>query len=168
LFNRFVSNKFLGLGFRLVLGGLLLAVSIGTLSKIGTIATSVSSLNILPDNISHVCGTALPWVEFVVVYCLILGLLTRIAAGLSIVMVINFISANAISIARGIGTGCGHCTGQVPVLSHPVALVINVLMLIMAVQLVLHKERWLSVDSWLSSLLGGKEFNLSKNQDKKP
>jgi uncharacterized membrane protein YphA (DoxX/SURF4 family) len=158
LLNRFFGNRFLGLGFRLALGGILLAVSVGTLPRIGTIATSVSSLNILRGSISYICGIALPWVEFIVGYCLILGLLTKVASGLSILMVVSFISANVVSIAHGSTVGCPYCPGQDLVLSYPSALAINVLMLIMAVQLLFHKEKWLSVDSWLSSLLRGKEI----------
>jgi uncharacterized membrane protein YphA (DoxX/SURF4 family) len=156
-----VRHPATGIVLRLALGALFIIAAVAKLlAGASTLNSYISTLNIAPPNISHTLAVALPYVEFVVGYCLTIGLLTRLAAGLGLALIIGFIYANILAIVRGIDGGC-HCFGETLGFSHPVDLAINVLMAIAAVQAIWFDKRngFLKLDTWLSSFV--------KNHDKK-
>jgi uncharacterized membrane protein YphA (DoxX/SURF4 family) len=65
---------------RLVLGGVLLVAGGLKLNKPTDSANAVAAYKILPANIAHLVGYALPWLEVAIALLLIVGILVRPAA----------------------------------------------------------------------------------------
>jgi uncharacterized membrane protein YphA (DoxX/SURF4 family) len=95
---------------RLVLGGVLLAAGGLKLFKPTESANAVAAYKVLPTNLSHVVGYALPWLEVAIALLLILGYLIRPAAVVSGLIMIVFVAAIASVWARGMLIDCG-CFG---------------------------------------------------------
>ena len=75
---------------------------------------AVRAYRILPESIVPIVGHLLPILEIVVGACLVLGLLTRMVALLSALMLAAFIIGIASAWARGLQIECG-CFGEEPV-----------------------------------------------------
>lgn len=96
---------------RLVLAGVLIVA--GGL-KIGTPALSVQSVKayeLLPDSIATVVGHVLPILEIVIGVLLVVGLLTRVMAVASALLMLAFVIGIASAWARGLRIDCG-CFGS--------------------------------------------------------
>ena len=144
-----------GIVLRVALGALFIVAAVAKLlAGASTLSSYISTLNITSQSFSHTLAVALPYAEFVVGYCLTIGLLTRLAASLGFVMIIGFIYVNILAIIRGIDGGC-HCFGEFFRFSHPVDLVINGFMIIAAVHVIWFDKlnRLLKLDTWLSSFI---------------
>jgi len=96
--------------FRLILGAVLVvAGGIKALSPADS-ASAVASYKILPTQIAHIFGYALPWLEIAIGLLLIIGLSVRFAAITGGVVMVMFIGAIISVWARGILIDCG-CFG---------------------------------------------------------
>ena len=95
---------------RLVLGGVLLTAGGLKVFKPTESANAVAAYKVLPTNLSHVVGYALPWLEVAIALLLILGYLIRPAAVVSGLIMIVFVAAIASVWARGMLIDCG-CFG---------------------------------------------------------
>jgi uncharacterized membrane protein YphA (DoxX/SURF4 family) len=73
-------------------------------------AGAVAAYKILPTDIAHLIGYALPWLEVALGILLIIGLTTRLAAIAGTAVMIIFIAAIISVWARGILIDCG-CFG---------------------------------------------------------
>ena len=73
--------------------------------------TAVRAYQLLPVSAVDAVGRALPMVEIVVGVCLVLGLLTRISAAVSALLLLAFIIGIASVWSRGILIDCG-CFGD--------------------------------------------------------
>lgn len=95
---------------RLVLGGVLLAAGGLKVLKPTESANAVAAYKILPTNVAHLVGYALPWLEVALALLLIVGFMVRPAAVLSGLIMIVFAIAIASVWARGMLIDCG-CFG---------------------------------------------------------
>ena len=95
---------------RLVLGGVLLAAGGLKVLKPTESANAVAAYKILPTNVAHLTGYALPWLEVALALLLIVGFMVRPAAVLSGLIMIVFAIAIASVWARGMLIDCG-CFG---------------------------------------------------------
>jgi uncharacterized membrane protein YphA (DoxX/SURF4 family) len=95
---------------RLVLGGVLLAAGGLKVFRPTESANAVAAYKILPTNLAHLAGYALPWLEVAIALLLIIGFMVRPAAVISGVIMIVFIGAIASVWARGMLIDCG-CFG---------------------------------------------------------
>ena len=95
---------------RLVLGGVLLAAGGLKVFKPTESANAVAAYKILPTNLAHLTGYALPWLEVALALLLILGFIVRPAAVISGLIMVVFIAAIASVWARGMLIDCG-CFG---------------------------------------------------------
>jgi uncharacterized membrane protein YphA (DoxX/SURF4 family) len=91
---------------RLVLGGVLLAAGGLKVGKPTESANATAAYKILPTDLAHLVGYALPWLEVAVGLLLIIGIMVRLSAVFSGV----FIGAIASVWARGLLIDCG-CFG---------------------------------------------------------
>jgi uncharacterized membrane protein YphA (DoxX/SURF4 family) len=73
-------------------------------------ANAVAAYKILPTNVAHLAGYALPWLEVAIALLLIIGIMVRPAAVISGLIMIVFIGAIASVWARGMLIDCG-CFG---------------------------------------------------------
>ena len=95
---------------RLVFGGVLLAAGGLKVLKPTESANAVAAYKILPTNVAHLTGYALPWLEVALALLLIVGFMVRPAAVLSGLIMIVFAIAIASVWARGMLIDCG-CFG---------------------------------------------------------
>lgn len=135
-----VDNRWLIFALRLVLGGIFITASVGKLQYQAEFINTVISYGILPDRLAQFYGLMLPLAELFIGCSLVLGIFSRFTSALSIPLIISFIIASAYSLFHSLEDNCS-CFGQLISLSHPVSLVLDAVMLLMARQLLLHKAR---------------------------
>jgi len=95
---------------RLALGGVLLVAGGLKVLKPTESANAVAAYKILPTNVAHLTGYALPWLEVALALLLIFGFMVRPAAVISGLIMLVFIGAIASVWARGMLIDCG-CFG---------------------------------------------------------
>lgn len=95
---------------RLLLGGVLLVAGGLKAFKPSESASAVAAYKILPTNLAHLIGYAMPWLEIALGILIIIGLTTRLAAVVGTAVMIIFITAIISVWARGILIDCG-CFG---------------------------------------------------------
>ncbi len=144
-----LGNRKLTLALRLVLGTTLLVFGASKLPDLTAFANTVISYRVLPESLAQAYGLVLPWAEVIIGLCLILGLGLRFVAPAAILIIASLIGGTAGSLYL-LGTG-GPC-GCLPGLDWPLGtshVIAQVVMLIMATQIWLHKGEFLSLDSRL-------------------
>jgi len=146
-----IDNRWLIFVLRVVLGGIFIAASFGKLQHQDEFINTVISYGILPDSLAQVYGLVLPWAELFIGCALVLGVFSRFASALSILLIISFIIASAYALFHSLEDSCG-CFGQLISLSHPVALAIDAVMLLMAVPLYKTRVEFLSIGPLLYRL----------------
>ncbi len=146
-----VGNRWLVFASRLVLGDIFIAASISKLQYQAKFIDTVISYGILPDSLAQFYGFIIPWVELFIGCALVLGIFSRFASAISIPLVISFVVANVYGSIFSIADTCG-CFGPLVALSRPVSLVVDLLMLLMAGQLLLYRAaaEFLGIGSLLS------------------
>ena len=110
--NNFNSRyqKFLTFFGRLVLGGVLLVAGGLKAFKPAEAATAVAAYKILPTQLAHLVGYALPWLEIAIGLLLLIGLSIRLATMIAGAVMLVF-AVSIISVwARGLLIDCG-CFG---------------------------------------------------------
>ena len=103
-------QPFITLLCRILLGGVLLVAGGLKAFKPSESASAVAAYKILPTNLAHLMGYALPWLEIALGILIIIGLTTRLAAVVATAIMIVFIAAIISVWARGILIDCG-CFG---------------------------------------------------------
>jgi uncharacterized membrane protein YphA (DoxX/SURF4 family) len=106
--NRF--QPYITLVGRLLLGGVLLVAGGLKVTKPTDSANAVAAYKLLPTNIAHLLGYALPWLEVAIALLLIIGIVVRPAAIAGGLIMVIFIGAIASAWARGLVIDCG-CFG---------------------------------------------------------
>jgi uncharacterized membrane protein YphA (DoxX/SURF4 family) len=145
-----MQSKWLTFAFRLLLGGTLVVFGASKLPDMGGFAYTVIKYKVLPESLAVPYGYALPGVEVTVGLLLILSLGLRFVAPAAILVTASLIAGTAGSLYV-LGTR-GPC-GCMPWLNWPLGsshIVAQVVMLVMATQIWLHKGEFLSLDSMLS------------------
>ena len=95
---------------RLALGGVLLAAGGLKVSKPSESANASAAYKILPTDLAHLVGYALPWLEVAIGLLLIIGVMVRPAAVVGGLVMLVFIGAITSVWARGMVIDCG-CFG---------------------------------------------------------
>lgn len=83
-------------------------------TKVGDLAASgraVNAYQVMPYELATVIGAALPFVELALGVLLLVGLATRLAAGISSALLVVFITGIASAWSRGLAIDCG-CFGS--------------------------------------------------------
>ncbi|MFI7211899.1 MauE/DoxX family redox-associated membrane protein [Micromonospora maritima] len=104
-------RPWLGVAARLGLAAVWLIAG-GT--KVGDLAASgraVNAYQVMPYDLATVIGAALPFVELALGLLLLVGLATRVGAGISAALLVVFIVGIASAWARGLAIDCG-CFGS--------------------------------------------------------
>jgi len=138
-------HRYLGFVFRLAVGIVFIVSSVGKLSEGSAFVDDVTKYQLLPDMMAEAYATALPWVEIIMGVLLILGFFTTIAAGIGVLTSLSFIIANSVVLHRGLNLSCG-CFGDVAALQTREAIIIECVLLIIAVQILVRKGDFLSID----------------------
>ncbi|RLP92859.1 DoxX family membrane protein [Micromonospora sp. BL4] len=127
-------------------------------SKVGDLAASgraVNAYQVLPYDVATVVGAALPFVELALGVLLLLGLATRLSAGVSAALLVVFVAGIASAWARGLAIDCGCfgsggqlAEGQAP--SYLPEILRDLGFLVLAGFLLIWPRTPVSVDGWLS------------------
>ncbi len=103
-------QRFFTLISRFVLGAVLIAAGGLKAFVPAEAASAVAAYKILPTQIAHIAGYALPWFEIAIGLLLLIGISVRMSAIISGVIMVIFIAAIISVWARGILIDCG-CFG---------------------------------------------------------
>ena len=143
-----LSNRKLTLAFRVVLGLAFLVFGALKLSDPTGFVDSVVSYEIVPDSLARAYGWVLPPIEVIIGVMLIIGFRLRLVALASILITASFIVATTHNLywAKTSVITCG-CLGKVKWHLSTYHLVLQGVMLVMGIQVLLHKGELLSLDS---------------------
>ncbi|CAB4714566.1 unannotated protein [freshwater metagenome] len=108
-FNRRYQNRITFLA-RMLLGGVLLVAGALKAFSPAKAASAVAAYKILPTELAHIVGYALPWLEIAIGALLIVGISIRFAAIVGGAVMILFIAAIISVWSRGLLIDCG-CFG---------------------------------------------------------
>ncbi|MFL6158357.1 MAG: MauE/DoxX family redox-associated membrane protein [Marmoricola sp.] len=103
--------RWTGLVARLLVGGVWVYAGLLKLPHPESSVSAVRGYQLIPTRYVDTVGHVLPMLEVVVGVCLIAGLLTRVAGGVSALMQLAFVIGIASVWARGIEINCG-CFGD--------------------------------------------------------
>ncbi len=99
-------NRYLSFVFRSALGVVFIISGAGKLPESAEFVQEVEDADVLPHALATVYGNALPFVEIVIGALLILGLLSRFAAGIGGLSALSFIIGNGFSSRRKGSSTC--------------------------------------------------------------
>lgn len=123
------------------------------LSDPGQTYLAVQAYDVLPDSLVGVVATAMPIAELVLGLFVLLGMLTRLAAVGSVVLLALFIAAVAQSWARGLTIDCGCFGGGGEVApgetAYPQEIARDVGFMLLAGWLLVRPRTWFALDRWL-------------------
>jgi uncharacterized membrane protein YphA (DoxX/SURF4 family)/thiol-disulfide isomerase/thioredoxin len=146
------KNKWVLLAFRVILGGIFLAASISKILDMNGFVNTVVGYELIPCTLAEIYGWIVPWVELFLGWSLILGVFTRIAAAVSILLVISFAIASSYALEKFPDSICG-CFGSFIALSHPVSLVIDGIMFLLALAILTNKQpEFLTIGQWFNRI----------------
>ena len=99
-----------GLLARMLVGGVWVVAGVLKLPDPNDNVRAVRAYDLLPESVVPVVGHALPILEILVGLCLLLGLLTRVAAVVSALLLVAFVVGIGSAWSRGLSIECG-CFG---------------------------------------------------------
>ncbi len=147
-----VNNRYLDIGLRLAVGIVFLIAGIAKLLPMHTeLAQVAMAYRMLPESLVGPYVLALPWIEVVLGFCLILGLFTRFFSVVGVIITASFIGGNALSLSYLVSEACA-CFGDLVVLSHKGALAIDGLLIAGTVLIFFQRKRFMALDSQLTRL----------------
>jgi uncharacterized membrane protein YphA (DoxX/SURF4 family) len=145
--RRFLLHPYLTLFSRVALGGVFIFAGIAKISHTNVLIWEIKQYHILPDILATWYGRLLPPVEIVLGALLVLGVLQRISASLSGLLYLSFIISKIVAYAWGLDISICSCFGPAVPLLSTYTLAIDFVMLALALQIVLHKGEFLSLDT---------------------
>jgi len=109
-FSLFLRSPYLAFVLRIILGGLFVWASCDKILYPARFVEEVANYGILPPGLVNLWALTLPWLEMIAGLSLILGFLPRSSALILSALLIAFLIAIAINLARGLPIDCG-CFG---------------------------------------------------------
>ena len=143
--------KYLSLLSRVVLGGVLIFAGIVKLPNIDTLIWEIEQYQILPTSLTVAYGYVLSPIEIALGVFLLLGIYLRISASISTLVVLSFTIAKISALIRGLDIDICPCFGSAIPLFLVQSLAIDFVMLALEIPLLIYKNEFLSLVSWLSA-----------------
>ena len=143
--------KYLSLLSRVVLGGVLIFAGIVKLPNIDTLIWEIEQYQILPTSLTVAYGYVLSPIEIALGVFLLLGIYLRISASISTLVVLSFTIAKISALIRGLDIDICPCFGPAIPLLLVESLAIDFVMLALEIPLLIYKNEFLSIVSWLSA-----------------
>ncbi|KAB1926936.1 MauE/DoxX family redox-associated membrane protein [Micromonospora noduli] len=148
-------RPWLGIAARLGLAAVWLVAGASKVSDLAASGRAVNAYQVMPYDVATVIGAALPFVELALGVLLLLGLATRLVAGVSAALLVVFIAGIASAWARGLAIDCGCfgsggqlAAGQAP--SYLPEILRDLGFLVLAGFLLIWPRTPVSVDGWVS------------------
>ncbi len=144
-----LGHPYVVLLIRWTLGGVLAVAGIAKLCDRAMFVRAVHSFRILPPRLSQQLGLVIPYVEVGTGLLLLIGLESRLAAVLAIVLFTGFAVAIGVNVLRGVDLDC-HCFGTL----HRekiglLGIVRSVTFAVGAADVALFPGHYLAADGWL-------------------
>lgn len=108
--NKFFGNKYALIIVRLIVGGIFIYSAFTKITDIDYFVKSLYNYRILPEESLNLFAILIPWLELIIGVFLVLGIFVRESAVLGGILMILFIAAIAMAMARGLDIECG-CFG---------------------------------------------------------
>jgi uncharacterized membrane protein YphA (DoxX/SURF4 family) len=102
-----LSNKYLQLAARLIVGFIFVYAGIGKIADPETFAKEIFNYHILPNYSINIIALVLPWLELIVGIFLIAGIRVRASATIASISMLVFIIAVLSAMFRGLDINCG-------------------------------------------------------------
>jgi len=112
MLNKLLNNKFLLLTIRVIFGFVFIFAAITKVTDPEGFSLSIYNYKLMPDVLINVLAIAFPWIELVAGILLVFGISVRENSAILTGLLVVFIIAIAISMARGLDIDCG-CFGTV-------------------------------------------------------
>lgn len=109
--NNFLSNKYLLLLFRLIVGFVFLYAGAQKINSPSVFAESISAYKLFPEFIINFIAVFVPWLEVISGLLLILGISVKENSFIIMNMLVLFILLIVITMLRGLDIDCG-CFGE--------------------------------------------------------
>jgi len=149
--GKLLLHPYFTLFSRVALVGVFIFAGVVKLPHTGSLIREIDKYHILPSNLATVYGYVLPPLEIVLGILLVFGVLLRISASLTGLLVLSFTIAKITAFARGLDINVCPCFGPVVPLLTMHSLAIDFVLLALALQLLLHRGEFLSVDDLFSA-----------------
>jgi uncharacterized membrane protein YphA (DoxX/SURF4 family) len=105
--TRWLTHPWLAIRLQLALGALFVIAAIPKIADPPSFAHMIFNYRIVPASLVNLMALTMPWVELLAGLALILGVWKRAALGLIGAMLVVFIIAIGINLARGNAIDCG-------------------------------------------------------------
>ena len=105
--SRALAHPWLSLAVRLALGAIFVAAAIPKIADPPSFAHMIYNYRLLPGGLVGIAALWMPWVELLAGLAIILGLWRRGAAGLIGLLLVLFLAAISVNLARGHAIDCG-------------------------------------------------------------
>ena len=92
---------------RVLLGALFIAASVDKIAHPGEFANIIHNYQLLPDSLVNIVAIVLPWLEGLLGFAIITGILLPGAAVLANLLLVTFFSALVFNLSRGLNVHCG-------------------------------------------------------------
>ena len=150
---------------RLVAGSIFIFSAVTKLPLHSQFVAVVQSYHLLAEPLAIAYALTLPWVELLVGSYLILGILLKPSAIITIFIGMSFMIANVSAILRG-EQYCGSCFGEAVPLFVSEALALDIFIMVTAVLLLVLEEgkQLLSFDSWFKNRQRGSRSKLNSTE----
>jgi len=110
--NKILSNKYFLVSIRIVLGFVFIFAAISKVAEPEAFAKAIYNYKLLPLFLINILAITLPWIELSAGLLLVFGVSVKENSAILSGMLLVFIIAIAISLARGLNIDCG-CFGTV-------------------------------------------------------
>ena len=129
---------------RLTLGGLFIYASLHKIRNTIQFKDMISKYEILPYWMINITSIVLPWLEFLIGALLIIGIFVRSCAIIQCSLLITFILAISLNIARGLEIYCGCFTedGIISSTNYWHVIFNGILLMMVAILFVLERRRF--------------------------
>jgi uncharacterized membrane protein YphA (DoxX/SURF4 family) len=146
-----LTHRYLTLATRATLGSVFIFSGITKLPDLNTLIWEINQYHILPNSLATAFGYVLPPLELTLGIFLIAGLFLRVSASVSGLLVLSFIIAHITAMARGLEINYCGCFGAAVPLASVDSLLIDFGLLVLVLQIILHRGEFLSLGHWLAS-----------------
>ena len=146
MINKILNNNILLLSIRLVLGFIFIFAAVTKVADPVGFSQSIYNYKLMPDFFINFLAVAIPWIELVAGILLVFGITVKENSVILSGLLVVFIIAVAISLARGLDIDCG-CFGTVDGSKVGIMKILeNTGLLILGLILIKFDSRFISLD----------------------
>ena len=146
MLNKILNNNILLLSIRLVLGFIFIFAAVTKVADPVGFSQSIYNYKLMPDFFINFLAVAIPWIELVAGILLVFGITVKENSVILSGLLVVFIIAVAISLARGLDIDCG-CFGTVDGSKVGIMKILeNTGLLILGLILIKFDSRFISLD----------------------